>query len=148
MMPFTSASTDSNALMTRWFSIEHALRLGCWSPPFGTALSSDGSVGETHEHDEGTVDAHKIGRRQAAKMITEVGPWHRGDLVDHHSTRLLEAGDGGRIHIDSSQRSIDRIGRQGADGHRCGGVETVILHDDNRTRLAGARATGGGGVDI
>ena len=107
-----------------------------------------GSIRQTEEHNKGTVDAHEVGCRQSAEALTQVGPRHRRDLVDHHLTGLVEAGDGRRIDINSSQRSLDRITREGADGNRSSGVETVVLHNDNRTRLARIGAAGSGRVDI
>ena len=117
-------------------------------PAGSQPMVDSGSIRETQEHDKGSVNTHEIGRRQPAKTLTQVGPRHGCDLVDHHSTWLQDAGEGRGVDFNSGQWSLDRITRQGTDGNGGRGVEAVVLHNHNGTRLARVGAAGRGRVDV
>ena len=70
-----------------------------------------------------------------ADASSDVGASNGGDLVDHCKTRHIEAG--GCIIDDrqSEQGGINGRGGEWADRHRIGGIESVVLHNDGRTRF-------------
>jgi hypothetical protein len=52
------------------------------------------------------------------------------------------------VHRDSQQWRLDLAGGEGHDGNRGGGVERVVLDDDDGTRFSAVGAARGCGVDV
>ena len=79
-------------------------------------------------------------RRRRVPMRGSSAPAGRCDLVDHRAAGLVEAVLGTGRQRDAKQRRVGGIARQGADGDRARVLESVILDDHDRARLAGVVA--------
>jgi hypothetical protein len=74
-----------------------------------------GSFGKPEKYEECAIEPDEIGIGQTAEMIAYICPRHRGDLVDHDVAWLLNSCHRRRLHSDSGQRRLDRIGCQWTD---------------------------------
>ncbi len=95
-----------------------------------------GSVRQTEEDEDGTVQSDKIIVGDPTETITKVDTWHRRDLVDHDVTGLIDACRRGGFDRNSRQRRFDWVGRERADCDRRRCVEPIVLNDDHRPGLA------------
>ena len=81
-------------------------------------------------------------------MRSQVSPWDGRKLVYHQSGDLSEPVAFVRVDGQAEERSVGRVGREGADGDRVGGVESIVLHDDDRAGLTDGALAGRSGPDL
>ena len=93
--------------------------------------------GDTQEYKHRPVDPSHVGDGEGADPPAQVLPADSGDLVDHDIAVFVETVLRTGRKQEAKQRGIGRIAGQGADGHGTCGLETVVLHDDDRAGLAG-----------
>jgi hypothetical protein len=100
---------------------------------------SSGS-GEAEEHHERSRQPGHVVIAQLPHALPELGARDGGDLVDHQPTGLSDAS--GLVGFDeqSDQRCVGRISGERTDGHRSGGIEAVVLDDDDGSGLADVAA--------
>lgn len=79
------------------------------------ARAAFGSFGKPEKYEECAIEPDEIGIGQTAEMFAYICPRHRGDLVDHDLAWLLNSCHRRRLHSDSGQRRLDRIGCQWTD---------------------------------
>ena len=82
-----------------------------------------------------------------ADTSAEFGARHGGDLVGHESTWGAEAVVRVRLNRNAEERGFGGVRCKSADGYRGGGVEAVVLDDDDRAGFAGV-VVGPGTVQI
>jgi hypothetical protein len=81
-------------------------------------------------------------------MRADLGLGYGGDLVYHQPAGRTQAVALIRLDDEAEQRCVGRIGGEGANGDGVGRVETVVLHDDDRARLASVILAARDGPDL
>ncbi len=106
------------------------------------------SSGEAEEDHQGARQGEQIGVGDLSDVLAELGSGHGGELVDHDAARVGQALAGPDVQLDAQQWDLGGVTGQWADGDRVGGVESVVLHDENRPRLAGVVLTASGRPEL
>src|ERR1051326_4957480 len=104
--------------------------------------------GDPQEDENGTVQSHDILVREAAQARAYLRFRNGRDLIDHQPADGAKAVGLVGLDCQPEQRGIGGIGREGAYRDRICHVETVVLKDDNRTRLPGVILAAGNGPDF
>jgi hypothetical protein len=103
--------------------------------------------GEVKEEDYGSGEAGHVFGLELADAGAEFGARHGGDLVGHEAARGTEAVVRVRLYRNAEERGFGGVRCKSADGYRGGGVEAVVLDDDDRAGFAGV-VVGPGTVQI
>ena len=82
---------------------------------------------------------------ESSDVFAELGARHGGQLVDHQPAGLAETVVVVWIDRHAEQWCVRGVGGHRAHGDRAGGVEAVVLHDDDRAGFADVAAACGGG---
>lgn len=111
---------------------------------FAAALlpAAIGRSGEAEEDEDGSVETDHVLVVEPSAAFAEFRTRDRCQLVHHQAADLAKLV--ARVGRDGQpeQRRFGRVGRHRADRDRVGGVESVVLHDDHRARLADIAAAG------
>ena len=91
---------------------------------------------------------HHVGVHEPSDAAAQLHFRDRRDLVDHQARGRPQAVRLVRFDSEAEQRSVGWIAREGADGDGLGGVEAIILHDHQRTRLARVVSASGSSPDL
>ena len=102
----------------------------------------------TEEDNDCTTKSHHVVIAKSTDSFTQLRARNGGDLVNHHAAGLSDPIRRIRIHLKPEQRRFGGICGERADGHGRSGIETVVLDDDDRTRLSDVPAACSGGPDV
>ncbi len=103
------------------------------------------SAGEADEDDHRATEPNQVLIAQAADPVHEPRTMSSRDLVNHETAWLMHSVSLARLHAQTQQGCFRRVSREGANRHRIGGIEAIVLDYHNWARLARVSRSAGCG---
>ena len=112
------------------------------------ALLSLRRDGQSEKHEHGLIESQDILVVQPADTCTNLGLGDSGDLIHRQAARRAQAVALVRLDWQAEQRRVRLVSGEGADRDRVGGVEAVVLNNDDGAWLPGIILAAGDGPDV
>jgi hypothetical protein len=107
---------------------------GSKCPPSNQLLRGRRSYAK--EYENGAIQPRHVLICKTPDFSHQLHSEHRRNLIDHQPTRRTEPISSIRFDFDTKQWRPCRISREGANSYGIRVIETIILNDHDRTRLA------------
>jgi len=112
------------------------------------ASEQDLSISQTQKHQHCAVYAQQVGVAQLPDPVAKLGLRNSAHLVDHNARRCAEAVRVRRLDIETKQRQVRGVGRQGTDRDRIDQLKGLALNDHHRSGFSGVVRAAGNDPDV
>jgi len=114
----------------------------------GIGLVVESAARDAEENDDCSTESDHVVIAEPPDRLAELGAWNRRDLVHHQVAGLSNSVRLIRSHRKPKQWRLGGIRGERTDGHRRGGIESIILDNDDRSRFSDVPAACRCGPDL